>query len=391
MTEKPHPPAMRSPSSLTALGDLVLTTAPTTRRNLGLWLTSVITYVLYSALVWLQVWLGYTPIAQAGWLTLATVCVNTFFYVGVRYELGPSQDRGLGGLQLLVGIVFMWVAYAMAGPVAGATLIIVASHIVYAMFGMNPLRVWQLVVFSVLGLGLTMTICHLWQPERYPVGQQAVALLYTTLVIVLIARLAALVAGMNDGLRRQQRELAAALDKVRQLATRDDLTQVHNRRHITELMRIEQTQHERSGSPLCLALLDIDFFKVVNDTFGHQAGDDVLRRFAQVTQQALRTSDLLGRWGGEEFVVVFPDTDIAQARVALQRVREQLKETDFSAIAPELRVTFSAGLVVIDPQEKVESAIERADQAMYRAKTNGRDCIESEASLSLPDKTAWRA
>ena len=125
-----------------------------------------------------------------------------------------------------------------------------------------------------------MVLCHQWQPARYPAGEQLIAFLYACLVVVLIARLAGIVAQMNEGLRTQQRELASALEKVRQLATRDDLTQVHNRRHITELMRIEQAQHERSGSPLCAALLDIDFFKVVT-TASAPPGDDVLRRFAQ--------------------------------------------------------------------------------------------------------------
>lgn len=356
-----------------------------------MWLTSVVTYLLYTGLMWLQVGLGYTPANLAVGYTLLAFCLNLFLYFGVRHGWGPPQDRHLGTTQLLIGVVFMWGAYAIAGPMSGATLIIVASHIVYAVFGFTATRVWQLVAGSLAGLALTMLLCHQWQPERYPLGQQVVAWLYTCLVVVLIARLATLVTRMNENLRTQRRELAAALDKVRELATRDDLTQVHNRRHITELLHIEQAQHERSGAPLCLALVDIDFFKVVNDTFGHQAGDEVLRRFAQSARQALRTSDLLGRWGGEEFAVVFPDTLIAQARVALRRVKEQLQQTDFSAVGPGLRITFSAGLVQLAPGERIDDAIERADQAMYRAKAKGRDRIECVAPIDRFTDTPRRA
>jgi diguanylate cyclase len=366
---------------LATLADLVLTSHRSTRGHLRMWLTSVVTYLFYTGLMWLQAGLGYTPLNLAAWYTLLAFCVNVLLYFGIRHGWGPPQDRNLGTTQLLIGVVFLWGAYAMAGPMSGATLIIVASHIVYAVFALTAQRVWQLVTASLAGLALTMILCHQWQPERYPLGQQVVAWLYTCLVVVLIARLATLVTRMNENLRTQRRELAAALDKVRDLATRDDLTQVHNRRHITELMHIERAQHERSGSPLCLALLDIDFFKVVNDTFGHHAGDEVLRRFAQATQQALRTSDLLGRWGGEEFVVVCPDTSIDQARVALQRVREHLQQADFSAIGPGLRITFSAGLVQVDPGERIEDAMARADQAMYRAKTKGRDRVECVAPV----------
>jgi diguanylate cyclase (GGDEF)-like protein len=360
---------------LARLADRVLTTEPRARGRLAIWLTSVSTYLLYTGILWVQVALGYTP-AHVGWaLTAGTCTVNLILYFGVRHQWGPRWDRSLGGIQLLVGIVFMWLCYATAGPAAPATVIVVASHIVYAMFAMPPRQVWQLVALSLGGLAGTMCVSHLLQPERYPPGEQLVSFLYASLVVVLIARLAAIVARMNEGLRTQSRELAHALERVRQLATRDDLTQVHNRRHITELMGIEQNQHERSGSSLCVALLDIDHFKAVNDNLGHQAGDEVLRRFAQATQLALRTSDLLGRWGGEEFIVVFPDTSLDDARVALQRVRDQLLRTDFHHGTVELRVTFSAGLVCIQPGENIEQAVERADQAMYRAKTRGRDCV----------------
>ncbi|MBX3618775.1 MAG: GGDEF domain-containing protein [Rhizobacter sp.] len=368
--------------TLARTADLVLTTRPRTRAHLGLWLTSVITYLLYIVIMWVQVGLGYTTTEIALRLMAATTVANACFYVGIRNEWGPQWDRTLGLTQLLVGIVFMWITYAISGPVAAATVIIVASHIVYAMFAMPPRQVWQLVVFSLVGLAGTMVVSHQLDPARYPPGEQLISFLYIVLVVVLIARLAAIVARMNEGLRSQSRELAAALEKVRQLATRDDLTQVHNRRHITELMAMEQNQHERSGSPLCAALLDIDLFKSVNDNHGHQAGDDVLRCFAQATQAALRASDLLGRWGGEEFIVVFPDTTLAQARVALDRVREQVHQTDFTRMASGLRITFSAGLVQLGPGEKIEAAIERADQAMYRAKTSGRDCIVAEPAAA---------
>jgi diguanylate cyclase (GGDEF)-like protein len=375
---------MPRPTPLAPLADLVLTREPVTRGHLALWLTSATTYVIYTLVMWLQVALGYTPVDMAVGLSACALVVNTAFYFGIRHGWGPPRDRNLGVTQLLVGIVFMWLSYAAAGPASGTTLIIVASHIVYAMFGMRTRRVWQIVGGSLAGLALTMLLCNTWQPERYPAGQQWVGLCYTSLVVVLIARLTTLVSKMHEGLRSQRAELARALDKVNQLATRDDLTQVHNRRHVTELMRIEQARHERHATPLCLALLDIDFFKIVNDTFGHHAGDEVLRRFAQSTLRGLRTADLLGRWGGEEFVVLFPDTSLAHAQVALQRVREQLRQTDFSSIDSELRISFSAGLVLVGDGERIEAAVERADQAMYRAKARGRDCVEIEAALPLP-------
>lgn len=366
---------MRSEPTLASLADRLLTREPVVRRSLGLWITSVATYVLYAGLLCVQVALGYTPAEAARWLIVSAVLINAAFYVGIRFGLGPQGDRHLGVCQLLVGIVYMWINYAVAGPAAGATIIIMASHIVYALFGLATKRVWQIVAFSLSGLGLTMWLCHQWQPERYPAGLQLVAFGYAALVATLIARLASLVTHMNHSLRTKRSELAAAFEKLRLLATRDDLTQVHNRRHMTELLQLAQHQHERSGAAMCVAVLDIDHFKSINDRYGHTAGDEVLRRFAQATLQALRTSDVLGRWGGEEFVVLLTDTSLAAAQQAVLRVRERVGATDFGSSAPELRITFSTGLAQLKPGESIDSVLERADQAMYRAKAEGRDRI----------------
>lgn len=134
---------------------------------------------------------------------------------------------------------------------------------------------------------------------------------------------------------------------------------------------------------MCIALLDIDLFKSINDRWGHAAGDAVLLRFSTIARENLRTVDLLGRWGGEEFLVAFPDTSIDHAAMALQRIREALASAEFAAIDRELQVTFSAGLVMLDAvdpactQDVITAAVERADHAMYRAKTNGRDRTEA--------------
>ena len=171
---------------------------------------------------------------------------------------------------------------------------------------------------------------------------------------------------------RVDNKVQEALAQVKELATRDDLTRSYNRRHMTELLQLEQRQHQRSGAPMCLALMDIDSFKSVNDRHGHQAGDEVLKRFARVAQESLRTTDLLARWGGEEFLVAFVDTDADAALLALQRLQNRLQATPFDDIAPDLRMSFSGGVTRLKQDDALDVAIERADQAMYRAKTQGR-------------------
>ena len=119
--------------------------------------------------------------------------------------------------------------------------------------------------------------------------------------------------------------------------------------------------------------MDIDHFKRVNDVSGHQAGDQVLQIFADVITHGLRAGDSLARWGGEEFLLMLPNTAADDALVCVERMRGQLAARCFEHIAPKLQVTFSAGIGVCNAEDRIDAIIERADRAMYRAKTGGRN------------------
>jgi diguanylate cyclase (GGDEF)-like protein len=362
------------------------------RFRLQIWLTSAITYAIYTAILFVHVALDLAPLGAVLVLAGISVGVNAIFYVGIRMRWDKRiKDDRMTVIQLVTGLLTMLINYTQIGMASGATIIIMASHLIYALFTFNTRQVWGFLLFSLGCLAATMGLCHWMDPIRYPANLQISAFMYACVVLAVIARLATRVSYMTARYRSHREELNAALAKVRELATRDELTQVHNRRHMVDLMRMEQVRHERSGAPFCLALIDIDLFKNVNDKFGHHAGDEVLRRFASITKASLRGADLLGRWGGEEFVVMFTETPVEQARTALQRLREQLAQTSFDDIAPGLRVTFSAGLLPLDVRERLESSIARADQAMYRAKTLGRDRVELAAPVdaaSLAELTA---
>ncbi|HVQ04760.1 MAG TPA: GGDEF domain-containing protein, partial [Burkholderiaceae bacterium] len=270
-------------------------------------------------------------------------------------------------------VLFMYLTYATSGPAAPATLIILASHVVYAMFAFPVRQLWHFVVGTLVGLAATMVMSHQIDPLRYPAQLQLIGFLYACLVMPLIASLAGRLTRLNERLQSQRAELRTALDRVQQMAIRDELTQSYNRRHMADLIALQRSHHDRNALPLAVSLIDIDHFKQVNDKLGHAAGDEVLRRFASVASAQLRSGDLLSRWGGEEFLVLFPFTRRPDAFAALERVRQALNAQDFSDLAPDLRVTFSAGVTMIAPDDGDAAAIERADRAMYRAKSEGRN------------------
>ncbi len=187
----------------------------------------------------------------------------------------------------------------------------------------------------------------------------------------LVARVAAAahVKKLQDELRRRNAEL----DLV---GRTDALTGLFNRRHLEEECGRQQSIARRHGDPLCVILLDIDLFKKVNDTYGHPAGDLVLREFARRLAGQVRVGDIPGRWGGEEFLVLLPRTDLAGARLVGERIRLATSATPMDAAGVPVPVTVSGGCAV-GPVASVEDLISTADALLYRAKAAGRDRIES--------------
>jgi diguanylate cyclase (GGDEF)-like protein len=169
-------------------------------------------------------------------------------------------------------------------------------------------------------------------------------------------------------------KLEQALRIINELAIRDELTGTHNRRHLIELVEHEKERSARFGSPFCLCLLDIDYFKLINDTYGHSAGDTALRQFAAAVQCQIRESDAFGRYGGEEFLLMLPETALDEATVLAERVRANTERLDFAGL-PGRAITVSIGIAEFRPHESVAQTIARADEALYLAKSNGRNRV----------------
>jgi diguanylate cyclase (GGDEF)-like protein len=170
---------------------------------------------------------------------------------------------------------------------------------------------------------------------------------------------------------RQSRRFAA-------LAMRDDLTGLPNRRSILEFARLQFRGRRAADTGFVLALMDIDHFKSVNDQFGHSVGDEVLKAFAQAGLKALRAEDRLGRFGGEEFVLVMPGFDLARVPAVFQRLRESVQRLEAPGWPGDRALTFSMGATMArDTDPDLDEVIKRADEALYRAKNNGRDRYEA--------------
>lgn len=167
---------------------------------------------------------------------------------------------------------------------------------------------------------------------------------------------------------------------LRRIATTDALTGLPNRMALAEAFARERRQAERSGYALSLALIDFDRFKSINDTFGHPAGDAVLRRASAAIVEALRPIHVVGRWGGEELLVLLPDTELGEAEHEIERALARVRALEIPIKNTALRVTFSAGVVEAALGETLDDAAARADAALYEAKHAGRDRVVTAAT-----------
>jgi diguanylate cyclase (GGDEF)-like protein len=179
-------------------------------------------------------------------------------------------------------------------------------------------------------------------------------------------------------LRRATNELHVLNAELLRLARTDPLTGVSNRRHFLEQLTEEATRMRRYRHPAALFMLDLDHFKRLNDSFGHDAGDRALVETARTVRRTLRTHDLFGRLGGEEFAGFLPETELEEAVLVCERLRELIAAIDLHTIGARTSISASIGIIMFDPAtDTVESAIKRADQAMYAAKQGGRNRVMS--------------
>lgn len=341
-------------------------------------LTLIATVVYGFSLVaqWHAVWAGRAQSWQAIWLSSLIIVSNLVFYAVARSKLWDRfGDQVMTMTQMVVALVALAIAYRINPIMRGALLMIVPLILVFGAFTLSPQRCRRLGAISVVLIGLAMGIGVLQDGIHFTPALEAENFLFAAVVFATISILSGQLAAMRIAQYRQKRELNQALNRLNDLASKDYLTGLPNRRHVQDWMAQEVARGRRTGQPLSLAILDLDHFKDVNDTLGHLVGDEVLRIFAQEARLVLRESDMLARWGGEEFLVVLPEMSALAARSTLERLRQHLSKEAVWATCPAGRVTFSAGFVVIWPPTDLEQALAAADAKLYEAKHNGRDQI----------------
>ncbi|NBD19140.1 diguanylate cyclase [Aquabacterium fontiphilum] len=365
--------------------DLVLGTEPKLRGRVKLSMIAVYGYVISSMLLAYGMDIGLVEQGW-GWVLMAYIWVGMpTFYLLVRTDLSSRLGNpGMDLPQCLYAIVAILFAYVITGPVRSSVLMLVSLVLVFGMFTLSARQVVIMGVFTVLGLGVVMT-AMVWQhPDLFDARLEFIKFVLTACTLPALSAVAFYVAQVRERLVQRKQALREALARLEQVAMRDELTGLYNRRHMQALVEQQALRQQRSGEGFCLAIIDLDHFKQINDRLGHQAGDQVLGTFARVAGEVMRQTDTLARWGGEEFLLMFtaPDPGTPGVEAALDRLRRAAAAAHWPA---GIHVTFSAGVTAHPLGEPLHETLERADRGLYEAKAAGRN-----RTVVLPAPSATR-
>ena len=357
------------------LADLVLGTQARVRMRTPMFLVSVMVYAASCAMALYAERLGIVRAGFALPVTVLCAAQAVVFYGLLRSGRSLRfRDPDMMLAQNVFALCAITCGYAMVDPVdRGIVQILVCVVVVFSMYTLSPRQSLALGLLSALLFAVPMLVMPLYDPAWFPPQLELHRFELMAGTLPALTGSARYIAHWRDKVVWQKRELRLALARVQELATRDPLTGLCNRGHMQTLLEEAAARSAEGGADFCLALVDLDHFKQINDRHGHRTGDLALQAFARACVQVLRTGELAARWGGEEFLILFPGAGTDAAGQALERLRLHLAAQPVCEELPNLRVTFSAGVARHRRGDAVDHSVERADRTLYLAKDEGRD------------------
>ncbi|QWG20109.1 GGDEF domain-containing protein [Bradyrhizobium sediminis] len=353
------------------------------RRRAGqrrqMFVAQAVSYSLGGLVLLIYSYAGTVPIIVPSSYFLCGLTLTGIFAVLSEAHFNDRFEDHYLTISQIACNVALQLGFLVAAPEIGYAFL----SVLFLIFGFGALRMtsrqaaiaWTLTTLGVAPIFL-LTSVPIGMPVSTPVERLA-AMLAFVLTIGQCAFVGLYGSSMRMMLYNRGVELKAANKRIEELAELDELTGSFNRRCIMRVLDEEVARAHRSKAPCSIALIDLDWFKRINDAYGHPTGDEVLRTFAITVFANLRAIDKFGRYGGEEFLLVLPDTPDDSAAQILDRLRAIIADLDWSAFSPGMRVTISAGVATLKPNETPDAILARADSALYLAKSRGRNRIAS--------------
>lgn len=340
-----------------------------------------VSYLFTLSLVGIYWWLGYYGADVLINYFITVLGLNVFFYTAIRSNLNlrfadPSMTLAQICLAIMPGLYVMYHAQQSRG----VFLLLCVSAAMYGLFQFRTREFIVMTAVMVGGYAALIGALFLFKPDEINLRVEILQWVALFALFLQFSGLGSYISSLRRKVKDKNKELAAqneslqqALRKIEELAMRDELTGVFNRRFLMETIRNEKRRSDRSGTVFSICILDVDLFKRVNDTFGHLAGDEVLQAIAAAVQGGMRQTDYFGRYGGEEFALLLTGTMADGALITAERVRERIAALSFPHISTDLRITVSIGIADSRFKEDTALTFKRADEALYQAKQGGRN------------------
>ena len=290
------------------------------------------------------------------------------------FKLAP--DRGALVFIMALWMIIAAVLYASIAIVPLRLMMLTATLLAIAFAGLH-LRRPQL-GWLAIGAWIVYSLALAWRlNDGETIGPhiELMTWLGFSAGLVIAVVVAGEVAALRTVLTARTQELEVTLERLHELAMRDDLTGLYNRRQLMDYLQRQKALADRGSLGFAICYVDLDYFKRVNDRFGHTQGDEVLKAFADIAAKAVREEDFVARLGGEEFILVLTNASVVDARRVADRLRRQTQLMVIDPKEPDFSVTASVGIAAYQPREAIQQLLNRADGAMYTAKTRGRNRV----------------
>lgn len=301
-----------------------------------------------------------------------------FFYALIRSGLNMRlRDRSMTMAQMIASLLVLTVTmYFLSSETRPLFHMIFLMTFLFGVFRLDTGMLYVVGLIAVACYGVMIFLLAKFRPESCDVNLELLRWGVITAVLAWFATMAGYLSRLRKRLSDSNAKLESAVQIIQDIAIRDELTGMHNRHFLNEVLRNQQARSARTGEPFCVGIIDIDHFKRVNDTLGHLAGDQVLQIISRGAMQGIREIDQFGRYGGEEFLLVMPQTTLPGACIVAERMRQISEGIRFAELDPDLRMTVSIGVAQYRPGERVADTLRRADEALYRAKGAGRNRVD---------------
>ena len=348
------------------------------KRRVGM---AFLTYMIPLAITVLFCMYNMIPLEAVFYFAAYAVGVNLAFYLAIHSGFNLKfGEPSLTAFQMSASLLpVVYVMYHLEdGQARAVMLLIIAVPLMYGIMALNTRQFIQVGAwFLVWYLVLHFLLWHR-DPSVLDARVESIQLVSLMLAILASSLIGGFIYNLRITVRKRNRELAEALKKIERLANRDALTGVYNRRRLFEALEQEVNRSTRFQKSFSVCIMDIDHFKDVNDNYGHQAGDEILREIARKISRNIRNIDCFGRYGGEEFLVILPHTPLEGAEIKAERIRKRVGSMVFPDVSPDFRVTVSIGATEHRPGEDIDETLARADRCLYRAKDAGRNRVVTE-------------